>query len=140
MAILLSPSPRLAAAVGENRADIIEVISLSTPLLGNGYGMAYGLASPFLFHLVQGKAPRQMGAAKDPGVICRGFASCRLLRSFGSTAVISDAPFALLLAESGHAAARLLAAAFVLVEILQFVPVDEANTAFFIAADEVYLL
>lgn len=81
-----------------------------------------------------------MDTAKDLGVICRRFASCRLLRSFGSTAVISVAPFALLLTEAGHAAARLLAAAFILVEILQFFLVDEANTAFFIAADEVYLL
>lgn len=139
MAIILSLSPRLAAAVGENRADIVEVVSLCAPLLSNGYGMAYGLATPFPFQLAQGKARRPMGAAKHLSIICRGFAPRRLGRL--RRAVISPAGlFALLLAESGHAAARLLAAAFVLVEILQFFPVDESNTAFFITANEVYLL
>lgn len=80
-----------------------------------------------------------MGAAKHLSIICRGFAPRRLGRL--RRAVISPAGlFALLLAEPGHAAARLLAAAFVLVEILQFFPVDESNTAFFITANEVYLL
>lgn len=139
MAIILSLSPRLAAAVGENRADIVEVVSLCAPLLGNGYGMAYGLATPFPFQLAQGKARRPMGAAKDLSIICRGFAPRRLGRL--RRAVVSPASlFALLLAEPGHAAACLLAAAFVLVEILQFFPIDEANAAFFVAADEVYLL
>ena len=81
-----------------------------------------------------------MDTAKTLSIIYRGFAPCRRLRRVCRATVLQPGPVALFLPEAGYTAARLLAAAFLFVEILQFFPVDEANAAFFVAADEVYLL
>lgn len=81
-----------------------------------------------------------MNAAKNVIIICRRFALCRRLRDCCRAGVCRTCSFTLFLPESGHAAARLLATALVFVKILQFFPVDKANAACFVAADEVYLL